>query len=226
MKILVVEDDALLRQGLQQAMQHEHFSCDTAATVHEAESLMHSAEYGLVLLDLGLPDGNGIQLLRQWRAAHLDVPVMILTARDSLQERVQGLDLGADDYLCKPFALAELQARVRALLRRHQGKASNQLSNGGLVVDIEQRQASQDGEPLLLTRREYALLRRLILQVGQVVSRERLQADLYDWQDDIGSNALEVHIHHLRRKLDKQHIRTVRGEGYCLEKHHEAECGA
>ena len=218
MKILVVEDDVLLREGLQQAMQHEHYSCDTASTAHEADSLMRSVEYGLVLLDLGLPDGNGLQLLRQWRAAHLDVPVLILTARDSLQDKVQGLDLGADDYLSKPFALAELQARVRALLRRHQGKASNQLTNGGLVVDMEQRQACQDGDLLPLTRREYALLRRLIMQVGQVVSRERLQTDLYDWQDDIGSNALEVHIHHLRHKLEKQHIRTVRGEGYCLEK--------
>lgn len=218
MKILIVEDDALLQQGLQQAMSRENYSCDSAGTLADADNLMRGSEYGLVLLDLGLPDGNGISLLRRWRQRGVRVPVLILTARDAVDDRVQGLDYGADDYLVKPFALAELQARVRALLRRHQGLASNALQCGELTVDLVSREVTLAGEPIQLTRREFALLRRLIMQAGKIVTRERLQEDLYDWQDDIGSNALEVHIHHLRRKLGTEWIRTVRGEGYCLDK--------
>ena len=218
MKILVVEDDNLLRQGLQQALSHEQYSCDVARSVAEAESLVKVSEYGLILLDLGLPDGDGMTLLRRWRQRGMTQPVLILTARDALDDRVAGLDKGADDYMVKPFALAELQARVRALLRRHQGLASNALQCGELTVDLESREVTLAGEPIQLTRREFALLRRLIMQAGKIVTRERLQEDLYDWQDDIGSNALEVHIHHLRRKLGTEWIRTVRGEGYCLDK--------
>ncbi len=143
--------------------------------------------------------------------------MLILTGRDALDDRVAGLDRGADDYMVKPFALAELLARVRALLRRDQGLASNQLRCGGLCLDLNEKTVTQGGEAVVLTLREFALLRRLMMQVGKVVSRERLQEDIYDWQDDIGSNALEVHIHHLRRKLGADMIRTVRGEGYRLE---------
>lgn len=223
MKILIVEDDALLQHGLQQAMSRENYSCDTAGSVAEADNLIRGSDYGLVLLDLGLPDGSGLALLRRWRQRGLTLPVLILTARDAVDDRVQGLDHGADDYLVKPFALAELQARVRALLRRHQGLASNTLQCGELSVDLESHKVLLCGEVLQLTRREYALLRRLIMQAGKVVSRARLQEDLYDWQDDIGSNALEVHIHHLRRKLGTDWIRTVRGEGYCLERQAEGK---
>ena len=217
MKILVVEDDNLLRQGLQQALSHEQYSCDVARSVAEAESLVKVSEYGLILLDLGLPDGDGMTLLRRWRQRGMTQPVLILTARDALDDRVAGLDKGADDYMVKPFALAELLARVRALLRRDKGLSSNQLICGDLCLDLEEKSVTQRGEAVVLTRREFALLRRLMMQVGKVVSRERLQEDIYDWQDDIGSNALEVHIHHLRRKLGADMIRTVRGEGYRLE---------
>ena len=217
MKILVVEDDNLLRQGLQQALSHEQYSCDVARSVAEAESLVKVSEYGLILLDLGLPDGDGMTLLRRWRQRGMTQPVLILTARDALDDRVAGLDKGADDYMVKPFALAELLARVRALLRRDKGLSSNQLICGDLCLDLEEKTVTQRGEAVVLTRREFALLRRLMMQVGKVVSRERLQEDIYDWQDDIGSNALEVHIHHLRRKLGADIIRTVRGEGYRLE---------
>ncbi len=217
MKILVVEDDNLLRQGLQQALSHEQYSCDVARSVAEAESLVKVSEYGLILLDLGLPDGDGMTLLRRWRQRGMTQPVLILTARDALDDRVAGLDKGADDYMVKPFALAELLARVRALLRRDKGLSSNQLICGDLCLDLEEKTVTQRGEAVVLTRREFALLRRLMMQVGKVVSRERLQEDIYDWQDDIGSNALEVHIHHLRRKLGADMIRTVRGEGYRLE---------
>lgn len=217
MRILVVEDDALLRDGLQQALVLEQYSCDTASTATEADQLIRTDEYSLLILDLGLPDGDGLRMLKQWRHRGSHLPVLILTARDSTEDRVAGLDSGADDYMAKPFALAELQARVRALLRRDQGKASNQISSGDLLLDLEDKTVTQAGQPLVLTRREFALLRRLVMQAGRVVSRERLQADLYDWQDDISSNTLEVHIHHLRRKLGAERIRTVRGEGYCLD---------
>jgi two-component system response regulator BasR len=217
MKILVVEDDTLLRQGLQQALGQEQYSCDVAVNCAEAESLVKVSEYGLIVLDLGLPDGDGMSLLKQWRQRGMVQPVLILTARDALDERVAGLDRGADDYMVKPFALAELLARVRALLRRDQKLASNQIISGDLMLDLQQKSVTLAGAPVVLTRREFALLRRLVMQAGKLVSRERLQEDIYDWQDDIGSNALEVHIHHLRRKLGTTRIRTVRGEGYCLE---------
>ena len=217
MKILVVEDDNLLRQGLQQALSHEQYSCDVARSVAEAESLVKVSEYGLILLDLGLPDGDGMTLLKRWRQRGMTQPVLILTARDALDDRVAGLDRGADDYMVKPFALAELLARIRALLRRDQGLASNQLRCGDLCLDLDEKTVTQGGAAVVLTRREFALLRRLMMQVGKVVSRDRLQEDIYDWQDDIGSNALEVHIHHLRRKLGADMIHTVRGEGYRLE---------
>jgi two-component system response regulator BasR len=217
MKILVVEDDTLLRQGLQQALSQEQYSCDVAVNCAEAESLIKVSEYGLIILDLGLPDGDGMSLLKRWRQRGMVQPVLILTARDALDERVAGLDRGADDYMVKPFALAELLARVRALLRRDQKLASNQIISGDLMLDLQQKTVTLAGAPVVLTRREFALLRRLVMQAGKLVSRERLQEDIYDWQDDIGSNALEVHIHHLRRKLGTTRIRTVRGEGYCLE---------
>ena len=217
MKILVVEDDTLLRQGLQQALSQEQYSCDVAVNCAEADSLIKVSEYGLIILDLGLPDGDGMSLLTRWRQRGMVQPVLILTARDALDERVAGLDRGADDYMVKPFALAELLARVRALLRRDQKLASNQIISGDLMLDLQQKTVTLAGAPVVLTRREFALLRRLVMQAGKLVSRERLQEDIYDWQDDIGSNALEVHIHHLRRKLGTTRIRTVRGEGYCLE---------
>jgi len=217
MKILVVEDDTLLRQGLQQALSQEQYSCDVAVNCAEAESLIKVSEFGLIILDLGLPDGDGMSLLKRWRQRGMVQPVLILTARDALDERVAGLDRGADDYMVKPFALAELLARVRALLRRDQKLASNQIVSGDLMLDLQQKTVTLAGAPVVLTRREFALLRRLVMQAGKLVSRERLQEDIYDWQDDIGSNALEVHIHHLRRKLGTTRIRTVRGEGYCLE---------
>lgn len=218
MKILVVEDDELLRQGLLKALQQEQYSCDAVASLAEAEAHVGVTQYGLVLLDLGLPDGDGLTLLRRWRRQGQAMPVLILTARDTLDEKIQGLDLGADDYMVKPFALAELQARVRALLRRDHGQASNRLECGDLCLDLDDKLVTLDGEPVVLTRREFALLRRLAMAAGKTVNRERLQEDLYDWQDDIGSNTLEVHIHHLRRKLGAGRISTVRGEGYRLEK--------
>ncbi len=218
MKLLIVEDDLLLQQGLSQALGNEGYALDCAASAAEADALIQSGEYSLVILDLGLPDKDGATLLNQWRRRGTNNPVLILTARDTLEDRVQGLDAGADDYLVKPFALTELQARVRALIRRWQGHSDNLLQQDDLTLNLQTQQVLLSGQSVEVTPKEFALLCRLIMRVGQTVHRETLQQDIYSWQDDPGSNTLEVHIHNLRRKLGKERIKTVRGVGYRLEK--------
>jgi two-component system response regulator BasR len=217
MKLLIVEDDLLLQEGLAQALAQEGYALDCAATAAEADALIQSGEYSLVILDLGLPDKDGATLLTQWRRRGVSNPVLILTARDALEDRVKGLDSGADDYLVKPFALAELQARARALIRRYQGHSDNLLQQDDLTLNLQTQQVLLQDQPLEITPKEFALLTRLMMRIGQTVHRETLQQDIYSWQDDPGSNTLEVHIHNLRRKLGKDRIKTVRGVGYRLE---------
>lgn len=217
MKLLIVEDDLLLQEGLSLALANEGYALDCAATAVEADSLIQSGEYSLVILDLGLPDKDGATLLSQWRRRGISNPVLILTARDSLEDRINGLDSGADDYLVKPFALAELQARARALIRRYQGHSDNLLTDGDITLNLQTQQVLRSSQPVEVTPKEFALLTRLIMRSGQTVHRETLQQDIYSWQDDPGSNTLEVHIHNLRRKLGKDRIKTVRGVGYRLE---------
>ncbi|MBP2196294.1 two-component system response regulator PmrA [Erwiniaceae bacterium L1_54_6] len=217
MKLLIVEDDALLQSGLAQALSAQGYAVDCAASAAESNALLRSGQYSLIVLDLGLPDRDGAALLRQWRRDGIAVPVLILTARDALEDRVDGLDAGADDYLVKPFALVELQARVRALIRRYQGHSDNLLQQGDLTLNLSSQQVLLENQPLEITPKEFALLTRLLMRVGQNVHRETLQQDLYSWNDDPGSNTLEVHIHNLRRKLGKDRIKTVRGVGYRLE---------
>jgi two-component system response regulator BasR len=217
MKLLIVEDDLLLREGLVLAMNSEGYALDCATTAAEADALIESGEYGMVILDLGLPDKDGATLLKQWRRRSISTPVLILTARDALEDRVNGLDSGADDYLVKPFALAELQARMRALIRRYQGQSDNLLQHDDLTLNLQTQQVLLQGLPVEITPKEFALLTRLMMRIGQTVHRETLQQDIYSWQDDPGSNTLEVHIHNLRRKLGKDRIKTVRGVGYRLE---------
>ena len=220
MKILLIEDDALLLGGLQKALEQQQYCCDVATSIKTAQQ--HTLDdYELIILDLGLPDGDGLTLLKQWRQQGCKLPVLILTARDSLDERVKGLDQGADDYLIKPFALAELLARVCALMRRRFEKTENSLVFGSLKLDMTHHQVWLNEQELTLTRMEYAILRRLMLHPGKTVQRDRLQQDLYDWHDDIGSNTLEVYIHHLRRKIGAGTIKTIRGEGYRLEQQEE-----
>lgn len=218
MKLLIVEDDLLLQEGLAQAMGSEGYALDCAATAAEADALIQSGEYSLVILDLGLPDKDGATLLSQWRRRGISNPVLILTARDALEDRVKGLDSGADDYLVKPFALVELQARARALIRRYQGHSDNLLQQADLTLNLQTQQVLLQDQPLEITPKEFALLTRLMMRIGQTVHRETLQQDIYSWQDDPGSNTLEVHIHNLRRKLGKERIKTVRGVGYRLER--------
>ena len=217
MKLLIVEDDALLQSGLAQALSGQGYAVDCAGTAAESNALLRSGQYSLIVLDLGLPDRDGATLLRQWRRDGMTIPVLILTARDALEDRVDGLDAGADDYLVKPFALAELQARVRALIRRYQGHSDNLLQQGDLTLNLSTQQVLLENQSVDITPKEFALLTRLLMRVGQNVHRETLQQDLYSWNDDPGSNTLEVHIHNLRRKLGKDRIKTVRGVGYRLE---------
>ncbi|KKI43437.1 XRE family transcriptional regulator [Obesumbacterium proteus] len=217
MKILIVEDDELIQQGLAKALANESYACDCAATAAQAKSLVQVGQYSLIILDLGLPDQDGASLLRQWRRSGVDIPVLILTARDAIEDRVDGLDAGADDYLVKPFALVELQARVRALIRRFQGHSDNLLQVENIVLNLSTQQVTFEGQQIELTPKEFALLSRLMMRAGQTVNREILQQDLYSWQDDLSSNTLEVHIHNLRRKLGKERIKTVRSVGYRLE---------
>ncbi|WP_336778498.1 two-component system response regulator PmrA [Pantoea sp. USHLN256] len=217
MKLLIVEDDALLQSGLAQALSAQGYAIDCASTAAESNAMLRSGQYSLIVLDLGLPDRDGASLLRQWRRDGIAVPVLILTARDALEDRVDGLDAGADDYLVKPFALVELQARVRALIRRYQGHSDNLLQQGDLTLNLSSQQVLLEAHPLEITPKEFALLTRLLMRIGQNVHRETLQQDLYSWNDDPGSNTLEVHIHNLRRKLGKDRIKTVRGVGYRLE---------
>lgn len=217
MKLLIVEDDLLLQEGLALALGGEGYALDCAATAAQADALLQSGEYSLIILDLGLPDKDGATLLSQWRRRGVKNPVLILTARDALEDRVKGLDSGADDYLVKPFALAELQARARALIRRYQGHSDNLLQQDDLTLNLQTQQVLLASTPVEITPKEFALLTRLMMRIGQTVHRETLQQDIYSWQDDPGSNTLEVHIHNLRRKLGKDRIKTVRGVGYRLE---------
>lgn len=214
MKILIIEDDQLLQKGLYKALSAEGYVCELAETAKQADLLMNSYSFSIAILDLGLPDYDGLQLLGKWRKQHNSVPVLILTARDTIEDRVEGLDLGADDYLVKPFALKELLARMRALIRRNEGICNNIIQCGQFAIDLKQQLAFTNQIPLTLTPKEFALLARLMSKPEQQIHREILQNDLYTWNSDPSSNVLEVHIHGLRQKIGKKFIRTVRGYGY------------
>ena len=215
MRILVLEDDQQLALGLIQTLQSEHYSVDHFDQAKLGLHATSQEQYDLVLLDLGLPDADGFSFLKEFRQHH-NTPVLIITARDSIDDKIRGLDLGADDYLPKPFDINELQARIRALLRRSSGQALNVLVYGELEMDTQGRQVSYKGKLVNLARREYNLLEVLLQNQGKVMSRTSLEQSLYSWQDDIESNALEVHIHNLRKKLYGKLITTVRGVGYTV----------
>ncbi|WP_447745821.1 response regulator [Pseudomonas nicosulfuronedens] len=218
MRILLAEDDQLLGDGIRAGLGLEGDTVDWVNDGVAAEHALATDEFDLLVLDLGLPRKDGLEVLRGLRRRGNLTPVLILTARDKVADRVAGLDAGADDYLTKPFDLDELLARVRALTRRHTGRAAPLLQHGELALDPATHQVSLAGSPVDLAPREYALLRLLLEQRGKVLSRTRLVEALYGWDGDLESNAIEVHIHHLRRKLGNGLIRTVRGIGYGIDR--------
>lgn len=216
MRLLLVEDDALLGSGLRAGLAQSSFAVDWVENGEDAEAAMATTAYDGVVLDLGLPRLDGLTLLRRRRAAGDRTPVLVLIARDTINDRVTGLDAGSDDYLVKPFFLAELQARLRALVRRNCGKAGPTLKSGGIELDPAARSVRMDGATVTISGREYAVLHALMRNAGRIVSRGQLEETVYGWDDEIGSNAIEVHIHNLRRKLRHEAVQTIRGLGYVM----------
>ena len=220
MRVLIVEDDPVLADGLTRSLRQSDFAVDCAHDGEQADHVLTAQNYDLVILDLGLPKVDGFEVLKRLRRRGATVPVLVLTARDALADRVKGLDLGADDYLTKPFELPELEARMRALIRRGQAGGSSVLTHGPLTLDLSGRRAMLAGAPLELSARELGVLEVLMLRSGRVVNKEQLAEQLYGWDDEVGSNAIEVYVHRLRKKLESAGvaIRTIRGLGYLLEK--------
>ncbi|OYT88893.1 MAG: DNA-binding response regulator [Burkholderiales bacterium PBB6] len=216
MRILLVEDDALLGDGLRAGLRQQGLVVDWVRDGLAAQREMRTAVYAAVVLDLGLPLMDGMDVLQQVRAAGVTTPVLVLTARDAVADRIRGLDGGADDYVLKPVDLHELAARLRALVRRSAGQPQECLTAGGVTLDPAARQVLLDGAPVALSTREFDLLQALMLNAGRVLSRDQLEQHLYSWGQEVESNAVEVHIHHLRRKLRPELITTVRGVGYML----------
>jgi two-component system response regulator QseB len=214
MRILVVEDDPILLDGLSAGLSLHRMTIDGVATCEDARAALATTTYSAVVLDLMLPDGSGIDVVRYLRRRDDATPVLLLTARDAVEDRVAGLDAGADDYLGKPFDLDEVAARLRALDRRAAGRTSPTLVFRSLVLDPNTLEVTLDGQQVLLSRREFAVLRALMQRPGTVCSRSQLEECLYGWQEDVGSNAVEVHIHNLRTKIGRQFIQTLRGFGY------------
>jgi two-component system OmpR family response regulator/two-component system response regulator QseB len=218
MRILVIEDDRLLGDALQAGLSQRGYAVDWVSDGVQGETALkaEAQAYAAVVLDLGLPRLSGLELLRRLRAAGNAVPVLILTARDAVDDRVAGLDGGADDYLVKPFDLDELAARLRALTRRGRGAASASLRVQGIELDPAGHRVHFRGQAVELSAREFALLHELMLNAGRVLSRQQLEQRLYAWGEEVESNAIEVHVHHLRRKLAPELVRTVRGVGYLM----------
>jgi two-component system, OmpR family, response regulator QseB len=214
MRVLVVEDDPMIGRAVVNGMQDAGYAVDWVRDGAAAELALGHGAYDLALLDLGLPRKDGLEVLKSVRRARSDVPVLIITARDAVADRVAGLDVGADDYLVKPFDLDELLARARAVIRRRAGRGNPEIVHGALSLDPARRRVLFRGAPVELSAREFAILEALMHEPGAVVSRDRLEEAVYGWGAEVGSNTVAVHLHHLRRKLEPGLIRNVRGVGY------------
>jgi two-component system, OmpR family, response regulator QseB len=217
MRIFLVEDDTLLGEGIQTGLLQEGYTVDWVTNGLDANRALQNERFDLLVLDLKLPGLSGVRVLKALRSRNNTIPVLILTARDTVEDRVACLDCGADDYLTKPFNIDELLARLRALLRRNAGRASPIIVNGELSINPASRRVLLRDQPLELSQREYAILEMLAENVGQVLSRTSIEESIYGWRSTVGSNTLEVHIHNLRKKLGSGWVRTVRGVGYMME---------
>jgi two-component system OmpR family response regulator len=220
-RILLVEDDRMLADAVARALRQLAHSVHKVESGRDADDALAASEFDLVILDLGLPQMDGFEVLRRLRQRKSTVPVLVLTVRDAVEDLVTGLDLGADDYLTKPFQLAELEARVRALIRRAHGSAGAQIHHGALRLDVTGRRLFCNGQPVELSAREFAVLELLLLREGRVVTKQQIAEHLYGWEETSSSNVVDVFIYRLRRKLEPSgvDIRTVRGMGYLIEKH-------
>jgi DNA-binding response OmpR family regulator len=218
MRILLVEDDMQLARGLHQSLRTEGFTANHVSTANAAWLTVQTNECDMLILDLGLPDMDGISLLKKIRQHNLRLPVLILTARDSIDDKIKGLDQGADDYLSKPFDVQELIARIRVIERRLGTATSCVVNIAGVELDASAHLASYAGQALDLPRKEFMVLKILMEQAGRIQSREQLESKLYEWGEEVASNAIEVHIHHLRKKLPDGFIKTIRGVGYSVAK--------
>lgn len=217
MRLLLTEDDPMIGEAVQRGLRQLGLTVDWVRDGAAAAQALAVEPYELLLLDLGLPRKSGLALLAELRARGSKIPVVILTARDSLTDRVTGLDAGADDYVVKPFELPELAARIRAVVRRHAGRARPQLTHRGVTLDPATREVTRDGTPVALAAREFEVLHALMEHPGRVLSRAQLEERLYGWGEEVESNVVEVYVHALRRKLGTGFIRTVRGAGYRLD---------
>jgi two-component system, OmpR family, response regulator QseB len=214
MRLLLVEDDAMIGEAIREGLRREGFTVDWVHDGESASQVLHTEAFDLLLLDLGLPRKGGLEVLTAARAHGQELPVLIITARDAISDRVQGLDAGADDYLVKPFDLDELAARIRALLRRKSGRTAPAIEHRGVVLNPAQHSVTRDGREVALSPKEFALLQLLMERPGTILSRARIEERLYGWGEEVESNAVEVHIHGLRRKLGADYILNVRGVGY------------
>jgi DNA-binding response OmpR family regulator len=218
MRILLIEDDAMIGKGLSQALQDAGMSVDWVRDGLQGGEAISVGDYAMVLLDLGLPGRSGSEILKAARQAGNKTPVLVITARDELDDRVAGLDLGADDYLVKPFEIRELLARIRAVLRRFGGQAVSLLGNGEIALDLASHEVAYRGKSHVLPAREFALMHALLERPGTILSRTQLEEKIYGWGDEVESNAIDVLIHYIRRKFDKDVIRNVRGAGWMVPK--------
>jgi len=216
MRVLVVEDDALLGDAIQAGLKQAGFAVDWVKDGMQADQALGTEPYDAAVLDIGLPRLSGLEVLRRLRQRKATLPVLLLTARDTVDDRIQGLDSGADDYLVKPFDMGELAARLRALIRRASGNTSPSLHAGDVTLDPSAHAVTCRGNTIDLSATEFALLHALLLNAGKVLSRAQLEEKLYAWGEEVESNAIEVHIHHLRRKLYPELIETIRGVGYLV----------
>ena len=218
MRLLLIEDDELLGQSILTSLTRHGYTVDWLKKGEGVTRMLHTESFTAVVLDLTLPDRDGLTVLRELRSSGFTLPVMILTARDDIRDRVRGLDAGADDYLGKPFALEELLARLRVLIRRQSGNAGEMIQVGALTLSLSEQHICYEQQPLKLTRHEFKIMAQLMINAGRVQSKEQLQQSLHGWEEGTSDNAIEVHIHHLRKKVSQVTIKNIRGVGYLLEK--------